>query len=103
MRGNAGPARTAERPVFGKSRKSDFGGATGPLPQPASHRLYAVGGGGGEWAGAALGRKRHFLRSEETTYDFPSLIRTSFAAFCWKNKTRSEQLYTSHAQNVDNT
>src|SRR3546814_12786552 len=36
MRGNAGPARTAGRPVFGKSRKSDFAG--GPSHHPKNRK-----------------------------------------------------------------
>src|SRR3546814_9799955 len=66
---------------FGKSRKRDFRGGTGPLPHPATQSGYAVGGRMGERAGDAIRRK---ARSEEHTYELQSLMRISYAVFCLK-------------------
>src|SRR3546814_13900135 len=37
-------ARARPEGLFAKSRKSDFGGGTGALPHPATHRILALGG-----------------------------------------------------------
>src|SRR3546814_4890524 len=43
---------------------------------------------------------RHFERSEEHTSELQSLMRISYAVFCWKKKIRMTKMYHEFSYNI---
>src|SRR3546814_7548247 len=86
----------------GPGDRDSVGCAAGPVH--AIHRLEIVGraGHGGAFAADSLERRGYYLadirthrRSEEHTSELQSLMRISYAVFCFKKQTTKKQSATS--------
>src|SRR3546814_4589638 len=69
-----------------------------PIAIPDGNKMWRPKNSGGNYAGPLPLRRGLELRSEEHTSELQSLMRISYAVFCWKKKKQNTDKHNKHLE-----